>query len=240
MAHKTRKRLTKTELKKDPVNDALLKGMEFFQTHLRLLTILLIVFTILVFVGRSFINKSSEQDDICIANLYFAQQVYSSALQAAQNGQNETALNQLNTAQSIAMNNYNRFPGKDAGKQSLILASMVGIILGNEEAVISELDDFLATNPGEDIENSASLYMAIENRGGAVDLTNAQNLLNNILNSNAGNQLRWEAFSALSRIAYEIEDYVQAGAMMDSALTIFPDTTEFVTYQLTRLAFAQD
>jgi len=35
MAHKTRKRLTKTELKKDPVNDALLSSMGFLQKHIR-------------------------------------------------------------------------------------------------------------------------------------------------------------------------------------------------------------
>ncbi len=239
MAHKTRKRLTKAELKKDPVNDALLKGINFFQTHLKLLVILLIVFTGLIIVGKSFISKSAEQNDICTANLYFAQQVYTSSISTAQNGQYEQAFNELNTAYSIAMNNYERFPGKEAGKQSLILASMIGIILGNEASVISDLDDFLATNPGDDITNSASIYLAIalENRGGDVDLTNAQNLLIEILDREPGNQLRWEAFSALSRIAYHLEDYDRAGAMLDSALTIFPDTTDFINYQLTRLAF---
>lgn len=239
MAHKTRKRLTRTELKKDPVNDALLKAMEFFQTHLKLLAILFVVLTVLIFVGKSFIGKSREQDNTCTAQLYFAQQMYSTAIRAIQEGQSEQGYNQLNSARSVAMSNYDRFPGKDAGKQSLILASMIGIILGNEASVIAELDDFLATNPGDDIANSANLYMAIalENRGGDVDLTNAQALLNSIINSNPVNHLRWEAFSALSRIAYMTEDFEQAEAMLDSALAIYPDTTDFISYQLARLEF---
>ncbi len=238
MAHRTRKRLSKTELKKDPVNDALMKGMDFVQRNLRAILIGFAVVLLGILVAQSVISNAGRQAAEANARFYLAGQLYNIGLSSLQSGQVETAMGQLSMARNVASSNYQTHPGRMPGKRSAVLAAKIGIILGLESEVIPSLQDFLAADPGRELTRAASLHLAIalENRGGAADMANAEELFSEVLEgSESSPLLRWEALSGLSRIAYAGEDYSSASSWLDSALTVFPDTTAFIRYQMARL-----
>lgn len=244
MAHRTRKRLTKTELKKDPVNDALLKGVTYLQEHLKQFLIGAAVVIVGVLVIQSFTRNAARQANECRARYFLAHQLYDmGAENLIRYGDMQIAVSQLQAAQQIARSNFRSYPGRLPGKRSMILAAKVGILLGMESEVIPELQDFLASDPGEDLENSANLHLAIalENRGGGADLAAARELYNEILRRVPENSmLAFEAYSGLSRIDYEMEDYSGSMENLQVALGIHPDTTDFVRFQITRLQVAMD
>ncbi len=112
-----------------------------------------------------------------------------------------------------------------------------------ESEVITDLQDFIASDPGRDLENSADLHLAIalENRGGAQDLANAQDLYMQLLdNVPANSPLAWEAHSGLSRIYYSLENYDRSMDELNAALAITKDTTDYVEYQIARLEMAMN
>ena len=243
MAHRTRKKFTKSELKKDPVNEALMNALIYMQEHIKQFIIGGIALIVAVLVFQSFSDNASRQANECLAQYYLAGQLYTMGMENLGYGNIETAIEQLQGAQQIARNNYRSYPGRESAKRSLILASKVGIMLGMNSEVISELQDFKATYPGGDLENSASLHLAIalENRGGVNDLTNAQSLYMNILvNTQEHSQLAWESYSGLSRILYTLEDYEASKVNLEAALAISQDTTNFVSYQIARLEMAMN
>ena len=238
MAHKTRKKLTKSELKKDPVNEALMNGMYFLQQHIRQFIIGGIVLIVTVLVIQSLSGNADRQANESLAQYYLAGQMYSMGMENLLYGDIETSIGQLQGAQQIARNNYRAYPGRESGKRSVILAAKIGIMFGMNSEVISELQDLIAADPGIELENSASLHLAIalENRGGANDLINAQDLYRGILeNAPERSQLAWESYSGLSRILYTLEDYESSRANLDAALAISEDTTDFVSFQIARL-----
>ncbi|NOQ22538.1 MAG: hypothetical protein GQ565_07805 [Candidatus Aegiribacteria sp.] len=243
MAHRTRKKLTKSELKKDPVNEALMKGMYFLQEHLRQFIVGGIVLVVAVLVIQSLFSNADRQDNECMAQYYLAGQMYNMGMENLRYGDIETSIGQLQTAQQIAKNNYRTYPGKESGRRSVILAAKIGIMFGMNNEVITDLQDFMAADPGRDLDNSASLHLAIalENRGGANDLINAQNFYLRILaNTQEHSQLAWESYSGLARILYTLEDYEASRANLDAALEISQDTTDFVSYQIARLEMAMN
>ena len=244
MAHRTRKKLTKTELKKDPVNEALLKGMGYLQEHVKQFVIAGVVLIIAVLVFQSLTSNASRQANEARAQYFLAQQLYNMGMDnLVRYGDIEVAVSQLQTAQQVARNNYRSYPGRLSGKRSAILAAKIGILFRMESEVITELQDFLASDPGGELETSASLHLAIalENRGGGADYSVARELYRSILDNVPENsQLAWEAYSGLSRIDYATEDYQSSLQNLQTALEIFPDTTEFVRYQLTRLEMAMN
>lgn len=244
MAHRTRKRLTKTELKKDPVNEALLKGMSYLQDHVKQFLIAGVIIVVGVLVIQSFSGNAARQANECRAQYFLAQQLYNMGVDnLIRYGDMQTAVSQLQTAQQIARNNYRSYPGRLAGKRSMILASKIGILFRMESEVITELQDFIASDPGGEVENSANLHLAIalENRGGGGDIATAREIYNTILDNVPENsQLAWEAYSGLSRLNYDMEDYQGALENLQSALAINPDTTDFVEYQLARLEMAMN
>jgi tetratricopeptide (TPR) repeat protein len=244
MAHRTRKKLTKTELKKDPVNEALLKSMAYLQDHVKQFIIAGVLLIVGVLVVQSLSGNARRQADEARAQFFLASQIYNMGLDnLVRYGNIEVAVSQLQSAQQLSRNNYRSYPGRLAGRRSEIIAAKVGIIFRMESEVITELQDLLATNPGRDIENPASLHLAIalENRGGANDLANARELYNNILQSvPANSQLAWEAHSGLSRIDYMMENYEESLDHLNTALEISGDTTDYVEYQLTRLNMAMN
>ncbi len=243
MAHKTRKKLTKVELKKDPVNDALLGGMSYIQQHLKQFIIGAVALIIVVLVVQSLAGNAVRQNDEAIAQYYLAGQLYSIGMENLRYGDVEMSVGQLQGAQQIARNNYRNYPGKESGRRSAILAAKIGIIFGMNNEVIVDLQDFIATDPGRNLENSASLHLAIalENRGGTADLTNAQDLYGDILaNTTENSQLAWESLSGLSRLNYRLGDFEASKTNLEAALAISQDTTEFVSHQIARLEMAMN
>ncbi len=238
MSHKTRKRLTKTELKKDPINDAIVNSITYLQEHLKQFIIGAVVLVVLVLVIQSISLNAGRQADEAIAQYYLAGQLYDMGMNSFRFGQFEIAIGQLQTARQIAGNNFRAYPGRTAGKRSAILAAKIGIILSIESEVIPALQSFIASDPGDDLENSARLHLAIalENRGGKNDLIIAQELFSEILeNTPVRSQLAWESYSGLSRILFIHRDYEASRQYLQSALEISQDTTDFMFYQLARL-----
>lgn len=238
MAHRTRKKFTKSELKKDPVNEVLMKALVFLQDHTRQFIIGGIALIVAVLLIQSISSNADRQADECLAQYYLAGQLYNMGMENLRYGDIETAIGQLQSAQQISKNNYRNYPGRESGRRSIILAAKVGIMFGMNGEVITDLQNFLASDPGSDLENSASLHLAIalENRGGDNDLTNALDLYRNILeNTPEHSLLAWESYSGLSRILYRLEDYETSMANLEAALEISQDTTQYVSYQIERL-----
>ena len=238
MAHRTRKKLTKTELKKDPVNEALMNSMTYLQVHLKQFIIAGIAIIVLVLIVQSLTGNAERQANESLAQYLLSAQLYNMGLDNLRYGDVETAVGQLQSAQQIARNNYHSYPGRESGKRSVILAAKIGIMFGMNSEVITDLQDLIAADPGRDLENSANLHLAIalENRGDVSDLSIAQDLYREILrNTPENSQLAWESYSGISRILYVMEDYQESRAYIDSALAISKDTTDFVSYQLERL-----
>jgi tetratricopeptide (TPR) repeat protein len=243
MAHKTRKKLTKTELKKDPVNEALLGSLGYLQEHMKQFIIGGIALIVVVLVIQSLTGNAERQANEALANYYLAGQLYSMGMGSLQYGDIETAIGQLQTAQQVARNNYQTYPGRESAKRSLILAAKIEILFGMYNDVITDLQDFIASNPGRELENSARLHLAIalEDRGGINDFEEALNLYTTLVeNTTQNSQLAWEAFSGLSRVEYSLGNYEESKANLEAALVISQDTTQFVSYQLARLEVAMN
>ncbi len=242
MAHRTRKRLTKTELKKDPINEALLKGMAYLQEHLKQFVVGGVLFIIGVLVVQSLIADARKQNDECTARYFLAFQLYQAGMdELVRYGDVQGSMGHMQMARSIAGENYRTFPGKTAGRRSLILASKIGIMLRLENEVIPELQSLLASDPGEELKNSAMLHLAValENRGGGNDLQAARELYSSILERVPEKSIpAWESYSGLSRIDYAEGDYNGARENLESALSIISDTTRYVRYQLSRIDMA--
>lgn len=243
MAHKTRKKLTKTELKKDPVNEALFSGVTYLQNHIKHFIIGGIALMVVVLIIQSLSGNAERQANESLAQYYLAGQLYTIGMDNLRYGDIETAIGQLQGAQQIARNNFSTYPGRESGKRSAILAAKIGIMFGMHNEVITNLQNFIATDPGKNLENSANLHLAIalENRGSSNDLAIAQDLFRKILENNPENsQLALESYSGLSRIQYTLEDYENSRANLEAALVISQDTTEFISYQIARLEMAMN
>ena len=238
MAHRTRKRLTKTELKKDPINDAIVNSVTYLQDHLKQFIIGAVILVVLVLVVQSVSQNADRQADDAFAQYYLAGQLYDMGMNSFRYGQFEMAIGQLQTARQIASNNFRAYPGRISGKRSAVLAAKIGIMLSMESEVIPALQSFIASDPGVDIEYAARLHLAIalENRGGENDLIIAQELFSEILeNTPECSQLAWESNYGLSRIFFRSNDYETSRQYLLSALEISRDTTDFMYYQLARL-----
>ena len=243
MAHRTRRRLTKTELKKDPINDAIMNSINYLQDHIKQFIIGAAILVVIVLVVQSVSQNADRQAYEASAQYYLAGQLYDMGMNSFRYGQFEMAMGQLQTARQIASNNFRAYPGRISGKRSEILAAKIGIILSMESEVIPALQSFIASDPGGDIENSARLHLAIalENRGAENDLIIAQELFIEILdNTDEHSQLAWESRYGLSRIFYRYNDFETSREYLNSALEISQDTTDFMFYQLARLDEAQD
>ncbi|MCD4776685.1 MAG: hypothetical protein K8S15_11635 [Candidatus Aegiribacteria sp.] len=241
MAHKTRKKLTKSELKKDPVNEALMNSLTFLQDHVKQFIMGGIAIMVVVLIVQSLSGNAERQADESLAQYFLAGQLYNMGAENLRYGDVDAAIAQLQSAQQIARNNYRSYPGRESGRRSAILDAKIGIMFGMNSEVITQLQSFLSADPGKDLENSANLHLAIalENRGSTNDLSIAQGLYSEILqNTSENSQLAWESYSGISRILYTLEDYEASKENLEAALEISQDTTDFVSYQLARLEMA--
>jgi len=241
MAHKTRRRLTKTELKKDPVNEFLFRTMTFLKDNVKVIASVLGGLVVVTLIIQSLSNSSTRQADAAVAGFYLSGQLYEMGMSSFQSGQYDMAMSQLQTARTVAQNNYHEFPGKDSGRWSMLLQAKIGILFGMEDEVIPQLQDFLASRPDRQFADTGRLYLAaaLENRGGADDAAIARSYYEEVLASaDSISQQAWEANNGLARLDFASEDFQSARLHLDAAFAIFPDTTEFMEYQLAKLDLA--
>jgi hypothetical protein len=238
VANRTRKRLTKTELKKDPIADNLMKGMDFVQTHLKEMIGAAIAIVIAIVVIQAVISSSRDAESDAMANFITAEILFSQAEQYSMANQPEAAMQALQTSYILASEVYNQHSNRSWGRRAAILSAKAGIVLGRDGEVISRMQDLLSTNLPTHIENGARIHLAIalENRGGVEDLLNAEMHLQALLdNTLPDSRIASEAMANLSRIAYRHGRYPEAREWLESSLAITGDTTSFISYQLARL-----
>jgi tetratricopeptide (TPR) repeat protein len=240
LANRTRKRLTKTELKKDPIAENLMKGMGFLQDHLKELIGLGIIIVVGIIVVQMVVGSSRKSENEAMAGYITADILFAQAEQYSSTNQPETAVQALQACYALSSEVYSRNSNRSWGRRAAILSAKAGIILGLDEEVIAMLQDLLSTGPDPETANGARIHLAIalENRGGVEDLANAAMHLQTVVDqAPAGSMVAAEAMAGLSRIAYRREEYDEARDWLARSLAITGDTTDFVSYQLARLEF---
>jgi tetratricopeptide (TPR) repeat protein len=241
MANKTRKRLTKTQLKKDPVADNLMKGWAFFNQHLKEIIIAFIIIIVAIFIIQSAVSGSKKSRRQSLAVHMLADTYLSQALSATSSGQQQQiqmAMSGLQQARQVAMLNYRNNPGTDWGKRSGILAAKCAIIMGSAAEAIDLLNELLATGPEGHLRAEMLIHLATaqENRGGQQDLegavSNCREILEIVPDSSA---MAMEAMAMLGRIAASRGELEEARDYIASRAAIRGDTTEYEMYQLRRI-----
>ena len=239
MAHRTRQKLTKKEIERDPIGEKLEFAAVFLQTHYKEvfggLAALLIIVLVMQYVGGKR-NSASEES---MAGFITASEIFDQAMNAAASNQAEQAFQALDAAYSMSMQTWNNNPQSDWARKSAVLAAKIDIIRGSHDAAISTLSAVLATNPDEAIRVPALLHMGIvlENRGSEQDLTNAVASYLELIEITENNEaVEAEALLGLSRVYYAQRNYTESENALSSALEISADTTQFEAYQIARLA----
>ena len=215
-----------------------MKGMGFVQSHLKEMIGAAITIVIAIIVIQSVIGSSRDAENDAMANFITAEILFSQAEQYSIANQPEAAMQALQTSYVLAVEIYNQHSNRSWGRRAAILSAKAGIVLGRDEEVITRMQDLLSTNLPTHIENGARIHLAIalENRGGAEDLLNAEFHLQAILdNSLPDSRMAAEVMASLSRIAYRGGNYPEALELLESSLAITEDTTAFISYQLARL-----
>jgi tetratricopeptide (TPR) repeat protein len=240
LANKTRRRLTKTELKKDPIAENLMKGMDFLQSHLKELIGLGIIIVVGIIVVQMVVGSSRKAENEAMAGYITADILFAQAEQYSAANQPETSVQALQACYTLATEVYSQNSNRSWGRRAAILSAKAGIILGLDEQVITTLQDLLSTGPDPEIANGARIHLAIalENRGGIEDLRNAALHLQEVVDqAPAESMIAAEAMAGLARIAYRREEYEEAADWLARSLAITGDTTDFASYQLARLEF---
>lgn len=238
MANRTRKRLTKSELKKDPVAENLMKGMAFVQTHMKELIGLGIAVVVGIVVIQMVTGSSRTSENEAMAGFITADVLFAQAEQYSASNQPEMAMQALQACYALSSEVYSQHSNRSWGRRAAILSAKAGIVLARNQEVIARMQDLLSTRPATHIANGARIHLsiALENRGGIDDLQNAMMHLQEIIDSSPLNsRITAEAMAGLSRISYKLEDYDQARVWLDKSLAITQDTTDFISYQLARL-----
>jgi|GEM_PF-461975 len=241
MANKTRKRLTKTQLKKDPVADNLMKGWAFFNQHIKEIIIGFIVIIVAIFIIQSAVSGSKRSRQQSLAVHFLADTYLSQALSATASGQQQQiqmAMQALQQARQVAMMNYRNNPGSRWGKRSGLLFAKCEIMLGSTEEAIDVLNELLASGPEGHLRAEMLMHLATaqENRGGEQDLegavANCREIMEIVPDSSA---LALQARAMLGRISALRGDYEAAREQITTTAEIRGDTTDFEMYQLRRM-----
>lgn len=242
MAHRTRKRLTKTELKRDPVAENLTKAWSFLRSHIKETAIGCAVILVLIIVIQGLVASATKQNAESMAQYILAETMFEQAEQLAVAGRAEEAASALNQAYSLASDVFERNQNRDWGRRAAILAAKAGIMLGREDEVIGTLQTLLGARPEKMIELSARLHLgvALENRGSLEDLAIARTNFTDILADSSDYPLMAaEALAGLSRLSYAGGDLEAARSWLDQSLVMKQDTTDFDEFQLARLEWVQ-
>ncbi len=243
MAHRTRKKLTKKEIERDPIGEKLEIIALFLQTRYKevfggLVAILIIVLVIQYIGGKK--NTASEES---MAGFITASQIFDQAMTATASNQAQQAFQALDAAYNLSMQTWNNNPQSDWARKSAVLAAKIDIIRGNPDAAISTLSTVLATNPDKAIRVPALLHMGIvlENRGSEQDLANAVSSYLEILEiADENATVNAEALFGLSRVYFAQQKFAESEEALNNALAITADTTAFEAYQIKRLVEANN
>lgn len=239
MAHRTRKKLTKKEIERDPIGEKLETGVIFFQTHFKEVIGGLVALLVIVLVIQYMSSQKSTASQESMAGFLTASQIYTQATTAAATNQAEQAFQAMDAAYSISMETWNNNPQNNWARKSAVLAAKIDIIRGNYELALTTLSSVLATNPDVSVQIPALLHMAIvlENRGTEQDLANAQASYQELLDISENNDaVDAEALLGLSRVYFAQHNYVESENALGRALALTADTTSFEAYQIARLA----
>lgn len=238
MAHKTRKKLTKKEIKRDPVGEKLEAGLIFIQSHQKEVIGGLIGIILILLVGQYLMSKRSSAGEEAMAGFLTAGQIYSQAASAASMNQLEQAFQGMDAAYTMAMQTWNSNPQNEWARRSAILASEIDIIRGNYDTALATLSAVLAADPSESIKIPALLHMGIvlENRGSEQDLTNAASSYEELLEiSDEDMMVRAEALYGLSRVSFARGENTQSLDYLEQAMAMGSDTTTFENYRIMQL-----
>ncbi len=242
MAHRTRKKLTKTELKRDPVGENLMKGWFFVRGHLKEVAVGCAVLLLLIVVGQSIVNTRRQQNADAMAQYLLAEMIFEQSEQLAVAGRNQDATGALTQVYALASDVYSRNQNRSWGRRAAILAAKAGILLGREDEVIETMQQLLAARPERLTRLAANLHLAValENRGGIEDLNNARIHYAAILPDSARYPvIASEAMTGLSRLAFAEGDLAAARGWLEGSLEMKRDTTGYESYLLARLEQAE-
>lgn len=235
MAHRTRRRLTKTELKRDPVAENLGRAWEFLRAHVKETAIACAALLAVILIVQSVISSGRKQTAESMARYILAETIFEQAEQLVAAGRPEEAATALNQAYTMAGEVFDRNQNRDWGRRAAILAAKAGIILGRETEVIETLQTLLASRPDDMIAQSARLHMgiALENRGGLEDRANARvNYTEVAADSAEYPVMSADALAGLSRLALLDGDTDTARMLLQESMEVRGDTTDFDQYQL--------
>lgn len=235
MAHRTRRRLTKTELKRDPVAENLGRAWEFLRAHVKETAIACAALLAVILIVQSVISSGRKQTAESMARYILAETIFEQAEQLVAAGRPEEAATALNQAYTMAGEVFDRNQTRDWGRRAAILAAKAGIILGRETEVIETLQTLLASRPDDMIAQSARLHMgiALENRGGLEDRANARvNYTEVAADSAEYPVMSADALAGLSRLALLDGDTDTARMLLQESMEVRGDTTDFDQYQL--------
>jgi len=241
VAHRTRKKLTKKEIERDPVGEKLEVAVLFIQTHFKEVIGGLAAVIIIVLVLQYMVGKKTSASEESMAGFITSSQIYDQAMTAAASNQAQQAFQALDAAYGMSMQTWSDNPQNDWARKSAVLAAKIDIIRGNYDAAISTLSSVLATNPDISIKVPALLHMGVvlENRGSEQDLANAissyQELLEIVENNPA---VEAEALFGLSRIYFAQQNFSESDDALRRALEFSADTTAFEAFQIARLVEA--
>jgi tetratricopeptide (TPR) repeat protein len=238
MAHKTRKRLTKTELKRDPIADLLLKAWEFSQRYLKEIIGAFVLILLVIVVTQVLTERSSEQGAMALARYLTAERMYQQAVQLSVSGMHEQSIQALAGTYRMASRVYSENPGRIWGRRAAILQAKCGILLGRTEEAIDVLNQLMASNPSEFVRTAAQLHLAValENRGDPEDLLNALDLCREIVRTtNDTTGVAQEAMMAMARIWLQRDEPDSSMRWLNRSLSLKEDTTGFERYMLAEL-----
>lgn len=241
MANRTRKRLSKSELKKDPVYENLENALVFVKARYKELLGGLLVIILGIVAVNALTSASKRAEDSAMAGFITASGLYDQAMRAAASGDMQTTVQALEACNAMATETWNQHPQRNWGRRCAIMASKVMILQGNNDQAMTVLGELLATRPAKDVEISAQIHMAtaLENRGSAQDLENAATAYQRVLELAEEDPdftlMAAEAMKGLSRVSWARGDTQAAGEWLRQSLELNPDTTAYVGYQLARL-----
>ena len=238
MVHRTRKRLTKTELKHDPVAENLEKAWEFGRAHIKGLIIACVAVAIGIVAIQAAVKTSRSQNDDAMARYLFADMLYEQAEQLAISSQAQQASGVLAQAHTLATSTYEQNRNRIWGRRAAILAAKAGILLGRYDETIETMQQLLGARPQREIAVAARLHLAValENRAGVEDLSGARETYTALLSDSSDYpMIAAEAMAGLSRLSLSEGDYPSAREWLDRSLALKADTTDFDRYLLARL-----
>lgn len=238
MVHRTRKRLTKTELKRDPVAENLQKAWDFGREHLKGLIVTCLIVAAGIAATQAAVRTSRRQNEDAMARYLFADILYEQAEQAALAGQAQQASGLLNQAYSLSGATYEQNQNRIWGRRAAILSAKAGILLGRYDDVISSMQQLIGSRPQQEILVAARLHLAVatENRGGPEDLAVARETYTELLpDSTDYPMVTAEALGGLARLSLADRDSTAAREWLGRALALKADTTDYDRYLLAAL-----